>query len=151
MKVCLKFTYVVTNLICRNEIHREIMRTLYTAKSRGVAVWLSPMFRQNRMVAASRVEISIPCSWIFRPLKITLPQCHETSGTNHPVKWHHITEEERPQLTGCRSLTTLQSCKFLLLVDSDKYYDPVYLTKRQKSLGIGAVAGRCRLASTALF
>jgi len=110
-----------------------------------------PTFRDNMIVATSRVEISIPYSWIFGPLKIRPPQRHEASITDHLVTYRHIPQERTPQLHRCERPTTVQSCKRLLLVQFDNYYEPCYFSKPSNTPGIGALDGRRRLRSTALL
>jgi len=35
--------------------------------------------------------------WTFRPRKTGPPRCLLTSGASHPMKWHPVSEELRPQ------------------------------------------------------
>jgi hypothetical protein len=60
-------------------------------------------------------------------------------------------QERTPHLHRCECPTIVQSCKCLLLVQFDNYYDPFYFPKPSNPPGIGAVAGRRRLRSTALL
>ena len=56
-------------------------------------------------VIGQMVSYMLRQQWgIIRPLKMIPLCCLETLGTNHPVKWYHISEDWRPQLEHCNSL-----------------------------------------------
>jgi hypothetical protein len=55
------------------------------------------------VISSSMVLRSKKNKGTFQPLKIK-PLCHvKMSETNYPVTWHHISEEQRPQLQHCKS------------------------------------------------